>query len=81
MLAGVDAAVNALNDARLNAIAETKGRAARLAQRLVSDRRGTRARLLTGRVLSVSMAAVLVGYLGMQHGGVGYALGAVALLA
>jgi len=79
--AALEAGLAALGDVRLGAVADAGGAYAKTAARVLRDPDRIKARLLAGRVLSVSMAAAVAALLGEPLGGIGPAMGAAALVA
>lgn len=68
LLAAVGAGMHALGEAGLQALSETEGRNAKVAQRVLRDVSAVQSRLLIGRVLCVALAAALVAYSLLQYG-------------
>ena len=68
LLAAVGAGMHALGEAGLQALSETEGRNAKVAQRVLRDPSAVQSRLLIGRVLCVALAAALVGHSLLQYG-------------
>ncbi|NOQ85015.1 MAG: CBS domain-containing protein [Myxococcales bacterium] len=68
LLAAVGAGLHALGEAGLQALSETEGRNAKVAQRVLRDLSAVQSRLLIGRVLCVALAAALVGLSLLQYG-------------
>ncbi len=68
LLAGVSEGLHSLGEAGLQALAETDGRNAKIAQRVSTELEAVQARLLAGRVLLVSLTAAFVGYAVLQQG-------------
>lgn len=62
LLAGVSAGLHTLGDAGLQALAETDGANAKVAERVSRELGAVQARLLMGRVLCVAVSASFVGY-------------------
>lgn len=62
LLAGVSAGFHTLGDAGLQALAETEGSNAKVAERVSRELGAVQARLLMGRVLCVAVSASFVGY-------------------
>ena len=68
LLAAVGAGMHALGEAGLQALSETEGRNAKVAQRVLRDLSAVQSRLLIGRVFCVGLAAALVGHSLLQYG-------------
>jgi putative hemolysin len=68
LLAAVGAGMHALGEAGLQALSETEGRNAKVAQRVLRGLSTVQSRLLIGRVLCVALAAALVGHSLLQYG-------------
>ena len=68
LLAAVGAGMHALGEAGLQALSETEGRNAKVAQRALRDLPTVQPRLLIGRVLCVALAAALVGHSLLRYG-------------
>ncbi|MGB5813136.1 MAG: hemolysin family protein [Polyangiales bacterium] len=81
LLAGVSAGLRNLGEAGLQALAESEGPNAAVADRIFKNLQAVQSRLLLGRVLSVSLAAGFVGYSSIQSGSLGGALIGVLLVA
>ncbi len=62
LLAGISAGLHTLGDAGLQALAETEGSNAKVAERVSRELGAVQARLLMGRVLCVAVSASFVGY-------------------
>ncbi|MGB5524436.1 MAG: hypothetical protein WBM96_17845, partial [Polyangiales bacterium] len=77
LLAAVSAGLHALGEAGLQAVLEADDGNAKVAQRVLRDLRAVQSRLLTGRVVCLTLAAVFVAHTLLQSSGVSAAVLAV----
>ncbi len=81
LLTAIHAGLNALGEVGLQAIGEADGPDANVARRALAQRQAISARLLVGRVLSVTLAAAVGAFWCFERAGLAPALGAVILVA